>query len=264
MLVFDTQVNLIRDVEKVEQGTLAFVISDQMLYIRALRGWRSITLGPTIFAGPTEASQTTKLSTIKPPTGLMLSPANVKLRGPYVRMIALNAPQTGEMRSVKGVDEMCWRQSRAANLTGAYRAFISNTLQHVYSIIHRRDRNLPVGNLQGDQLFPSWNSLFKSRYAFNPDIPLYSFNGSNVLKDPAWPLKHIWHGSRKDGHKYPLNCRRWMSSRSRDSSTASALNGRELALAEREFPCSSDLVVLCVHINPTLRHRYRSRHKKVL
>lgn len=55
-----------------------------------------------------------------------------------------------------------------------------------------------------------------------------------------------------------------MSSRSKDSSTASALNGRELALAEREFPCSSNLVVLCVHINPTLRRRYRSRHKKVL
>ena len=65
-----------------------------------------------------------------------------------VRMVALDTPQTGQMHSVRGVDEMCWRQSRAANLTGAYRAFISNRLQHVYSIIHREDRDLPVGNLQ--------------------------------------------------------------------------------------------------------------------
>ena len=63
-------------------------------------------------------------------------------------MVALDTPQTGQMHSVRGVDEMCWRHSRAANLTGAYRAFISNRLQHVYSIIHREDRDLPVGNLQ--------------------------------------------------------------------------------------------------------------------
>ena len=44
MLVFDTQDRLIRIVEKVKQGTMAFVISDQMLYIRALRGWRAITV----------------------------------------------------------------------------------------------------------------------------------------------------------------------------------------------------------------------------
>ena len=44
VLVFDTQDRLIRIVEKVKQGTMAFVISDQMLYIRALRGWRAITV----------------------------------------------------------------------------------------------------------------------------------------------------------------------------------------------------------------------------
>ena len=65
-----------------------------------------------------------------------------------LRMVALNVPMTGRMGSTKGIDELCWRQSLAANLTGKYRAFISNKLQHVYSIIHKEDRNLPVGNLQ--------------------------------------------------------------------------------------------------------------------
>ena len=62
--------------------------------------------------------------------------------------MALNLPQTGLMRSVRGADEKCWRQARKANLTGTYRAFISNRYQHVYTIVHREDRNLPVGNLK--------------------------------------------------------------------------------------------------------------------
>lgn len=75
------------------------------------------------------------------------------------------------------------------------------------------------------------------------------------------PFKHIWHGSRENGNKYPTNCRSWLSSSSGDFSTASALNGREPALAEQEFPCSSDLIVLCVRINPVRRRRFRSSHK---
>ena len=77
------------------------------------------------------------------------------------------------------------------------------------------------------------------------------------------PFKHIWHGSRENGNKYPTNCRSWLSSSSDDFSTASALNGREPALAEQEFPCSSELIVLCVQINPVRRRRFRSSHKFV-
>ena len=43
-MIFETQQTLIRGVEKVKQGTLAFVISDQLLYIRGNRGWRTITV----------------------------------------------------------------------------------------------------------------------------------------------------------------------------------------------------------------------------
>ena len=62
--------------------------------------------------------------------------------------MALNEPMNGRMLSVRGADEHCWQQSRGQNLTGKYRAFISNRFQHLYSIIHRQDRSLPVGNLQ--------------------------------------------------------------------------------------------------------------------
>lgn len=65
-----------------------------------------------------------------------------------LRMVALNLPMTGRMLSVRGADERCWQQAREANLTGIYRAFISNRFQHIYTIVHQEDRNLPVGNLQ--------------------------------------------------------------------------------------------------------------------
>lgn len=171
---------------------------------------------------------------------------------------------TGRMLSVRGADERCWQQAREANLTGIYRAFISNRFQHIYTIVHQEDRNLPVGNLQGDQLFPSWDSIFTKRYAFNPDIPIYSFNGSNVLESPIWPFKHIWHGSHQNGEKYRKNCRSWLSNSSQDFSTAAALNGRSPVLEEREFPCSSNLIVLCVRVNPTMRRRLRSVDKRGL
>lgn len=179
-------------------------------------------------------------------------------------MIALNVPQTGRMMSTNGADEKCWHQAHAVNLTGEYRAFISNRFQHVYTLIRRQDRNLPVGNLEGDQLFPSWNAIFTKRYAFNPEIPIYSFNGTDVLKSSIWPFKHIWHGSKQDGNKHDrMNCRSWLSRSSKDVSTATALNGRVSALDQEEFPCSSNLIVLCVQVNPN-RRRYRSTKKYTL
>lgn len=69
------------------------------------------------------------------------------------------------------------------------------------------------------------------------------------------PFKHIWHGSRQYGERHPKNCRSWLSESSEQFSTATALNGRSPTLDEREFPCSSSLIVLCVQVNPTQRRR---------
>lgn len=267
VVVFDSQVSLVKAVETVNIGTLAFVLSDELLYIKSSGGWRTVVLGPTVFAASTATPKVTEpTSTSQAPidSEILLPPANVKLQGLYLRMIALNAPQTGRMMSTNGADEMCWRQAHAANLTGEFTAFISNRFQHVYTIVPIRNRNLPVGNLQGDQLFPSWNSIFTKRYAFNPAIPIYSFNGTDVLKSSVWPFKHIWHGSKENGNKRDRkNCRSWLSRSSQDFSTATALNGRVPALDQEEFPCSSNLIVLCVEVNPRRRRKLtlRSKHK---
>lgn len=42
-------------------------------------------------------------------------------------------------------------------------------------------------SVQGEVLFNSWMSIFSGNGGvFNPSVPIYSFDGRNVLTDPAW------------------------------------------------------------------------------
>jgi hypothetical protein len=41
---------------------------------------------------------------------------------------------------------------------------------------------------KGEQLFPSWEGMFKEDEGFNPDIPILSFDGRDVRKDPRWSV----------------------------------------------------------------------------
>ena len=63
--------------------------------------------------------------------------------------MALNSPQSGGLRGIRGADFQCFQQARAAGLTGTFRAFLSSRLQDLYSIVRRADRaTLPVVNLR--------------------------------------------------------------------------------------------------------------------
>ena len=42
--MFDSQETLVKAMETVKQGTLSFVTSDQLLYIKTGAGWRAITV----------------------------------------------------------------------------------------------------------------------------------------------------------------------------------------------------------------------------
>lgn len=65
-----------------------------------------------------------------------------------LRLVALNYPITGQMGSLGGIDSQCLRQSEKAGLAGTFRAFLSNKLQHIYTIVPRAHRDLPVANLK--------------------------------------------------------------------------------------------------------------------
>lgn len=63
--------------------------------------------------------------------------------------MALNSPQSGGLRGIRGADFQCFQQARAAGLAGTFRAFLSSRLQDLYSIVRRADRgSLPVVNLR--------------------------------------------------------------------------------------------------------------------
>lgn len=68
---------------------------------------------------------------------------------PQLHLIALNAPQTGNMRGIRGADFLCFQQARAIGLMGTFRAFLSSKLQDLYTIVRKSDRyNFPIVNLK--------------------------------------------------------------------------------------------------------------------
>uniref|UniRef100_A0A3B5Q408 Collagenase NC10/endostatin domain-containing protein n=1 Tax=Xiphophorus maculatus TaxID=8083 RepID=A0A3B5Q408_XIPMA len=129
-----------------------------------------------------------------------------------LHLVALNAPLKGDVRGIRGADFLCYQQARSVGLTATYRAFLSSHLQDLATIVRKADRNnLPVVNLRGEILFSTWTSIFSENAGvFNPLTPIYSFDGRNIMTEPAWPEKLVWHGSSKVGTRLTANyCEAW-------------------------------------------------------
>lgn len=66
-----------------------------------------------------------------------------------LHLIALNSPQVGNMRGIRGADFLCFQQARAVGMKGTFRAFLSSKLQDLYSIVRKSDREtLPIVNIK--------------------------------------------------------------------------------------------------------------------
>lgn len=66
-----------------------------------------------------------------------------------LHLIALNSPQTGSMRGIRGADFLCFTQAQAIGMKGTFRAFLSARLQDLYSIVRKTDRDhLPIVNMK--------------------------------------------------------------------------------------------------------------------
>ncbi|CAG9793737.1 unnamed protein product [Diatraea saccharalis] len=103
------------------------------------------------------------------------------------------------------------------------------------SIVNWKNRDTPVVNTRGDVLFNSWAEMFDGSGALFAHAPrIFSFSGQNVLMDPAWPTKAVWHGANPNGE--------------------SAMDA---------YSCSSRLIVLCVETAPvnTVRRKKRSKYR---
>uniref|UniRef100_A0A3Q3S5F1 Collagenase NC10/endostatin domain-containing protein n=1 Tax=Mastacembelus armatus TaxID=205130 RepID=A0A3Q3S5F1_9TELE len=164
-----------------------------------------------------------------------------------LHLIALNSPQTGNMRGIRGADFLCFQQARAVGLKGTFRAFLSSKLQDLYTIVRRSDRDsLPIVNLKDQVLFSSWESIFSDVSKMRENVPIYSFDGRDILRDSAWPEKMVWHGSSNRGHRQTDHyCETWRAGDHAVTGLASSLQSGHL-LQQTSSSCSSSYIVLCI------------------
>uniref|UniRef100_A0A4W5N2M0 Uncharacterized protein n=1 Tax=Hucho hucho TaxID=62062 RepID=A0A4W5N2M0_9TELE len=176
------------------------------------------------------------------------TPSHQHTSGPSIHLVALNAPQEGNMRGIRGADFLCFNQARAIGLKGTFRAFLSSKLQDLYSIVRKSDRDrMPIVNLKDEVLFDSWEAIFSdSEGKVKDNVPIYSFDGKDIFTDDTWPDKMIWHGSTSRGHGQVDNyCETWRIGEQALTGMASSLQGGQL-LQQRTSSCHSSYAVLCI------------------
>ncbi|KAH8378750.1 hypothetical protein KR009_001239 [Drosophila setifemur] len=229
-------------------GTLAYITEEEALLVRVNKGWQYIALG-TLVPIATPAPPTTVAPSMRfdlQSKNLLNSPPPL-LNTPTLRVAALNEPSTGDLQGIRGADFACYRQGRRAGLLGTFKAFLSSRVQNLDSIVRPADRDLPVVNTRGDVLFNSWKGIFNGQGGFFSQAPrIYSFSGKNVMTDPLWPMKMVWHGSLPNGERsMDTYCDAWHSSAHDKSGYASNLEGHKL-LDQKRQSCDGKLIVLCV------------------
>ncbi|XP_067397368.1 collagen alpha-1(XV) chain-like isoform X2 [Emydura macquarii macquarii] len=260
--VFESKELMFKSGAAVPEGSLVYVSDGNSAFIRTQKGWSKLLLedSDSILAGddpsvPTDHPQVRKEGSR---AGAGILPTSITPRVPSLRLVALNFPLHGDMNGLSGADLQCHRQAREAQLYGTFRAFLASASQDLVSIVKRTDRQLPVVNLKGQLLAKSWNSLFEGDGAthFNSlRFPIYTFNGRDVLTDPIWAHKVIWHGSSPRGHHaVKEDCRGWRSA-SLAEGFASPLGEGKL-LAEQRRDCANSLAVLCMEINFPYLHMW--------
>lgn len=233
-------------------GTLAFVMDTEMLLIRLKESWAQIEYGNRI------PLPTPKPETQKPPIPIQPArhPGSFSLlrsheKGSRLHLIALNEPMRGDMNGISGADGACYRQAKYSQYKGTYRAFLSSKVQDMRTLIFfKKDRSIPIVNLMGEVLASSWNDLF-DRFGgfFNSSVPIYSFDGSNVLNSIRWPQKILWHGTDPDGKRVKENiCDGWISDSQTKTGLGSSLVDNKL-LGSEEYTCNNAFVVLCISIS---------------
>uniref|UniRef100_A0A914E213 Endostatin domain-containing protein n=1 Tax=Acrobeloides nanus TaxID=290746 RepID=A0A914E213_9BILA len=276
--VYQTTFELLSSAHNTPVGALAFSISSQQLFIRVNNGWQEVKLDRFHQAMESRPSVTTseeerrtyeqlprpepEIYTLAPPpppkTITRPEPPQADRRYEEERrvpnkdrvlhLVALNSPVSGNMKGIRGVDLACYQQARQAGFKTTFRAFISSRVQDLNKVVHSKDSETPVVNLQGELLYDSWNHTFNGTSARK--VPLYSFNRRNVFADPIWFDRNVWHGSTQDGARQEGGfCEGWRSSDQSQFGMSSVLRqGASLFGGTRETPCNRELAVLCIEV----------------
>ncbi|XP_076827459.1 uncharacterized protein col15a1a isoform X2 [Brachyhypopomus gauderio] len=230
-----------------DEGTLSLVRDTGKLYLKVVGGWREIQLGGLIETQPSPVLSQDDADPLILTSRLSSTPQIHT--GSALRLVALNTPLTGDLGSIHTVNKQCRLQAQAMGIRDEYRAFLSHHLQDLIDLVQPPYRSsLPIVNLRGEVLFKNWESIFSS-HVLPPGIPLYSFDGRDVMSDPFWPQKAIWHGSSEKGSRLDAkNCESWRAGDMAITGQASFLYSGLLGQQTRS--CSNEFIVLCIETNP--------------
>ncbi|XP_026541822.1 collagen alpha-1(XVIII) chain-like [Notechis scutatus] len=251
---FGSKELMLKSASSIPEGSLVYITEEAEAFFKTPKGWKKILMEDSalLFAAddplvPMENNQVQlDERNVTIPT---IVPTSIPQRIPSLRLVALNFPLTGNMGGISGVDLQCHRQAQQANLQGTFRAFLSGNTQSLISVVKRTDRNLPLVNLKGQLLAKSWNSLFTmhGNSDFNPmENPIYAFNGLNVMTDPTWTYKAVWHGfAFQINHSQIRDCENWRKA-SKYLRGQASIPLKDIFLLETSWRCSDLLVVLCV------------------
>uniref|UniRef100_A0A8C9Q772 Collagen type XV alpha 1 chain n=1 Tax=Spermophilus dauricus TaxID=99837 RepID=A0A8C9Q772_SPEDA len=241
---FSNMNDMLQKAHLVIEGTFIYLRDSAEFFIRVRDGWKKLQLGELIPI-PADSPPPPALSSnpyqLQPPLNPILS-ANYE--NPALHLVALNMPFSGDIRA----DFQCFQQARAAGLLSTFRAFLSSHLQDLSTVVRKAERySLPIVNLKGQVLFNNWDSIFSGQGGqFNAHVPIYSFDGRDVMTDPSWPQKVVWHGSNTHGvrlvDKY---CEAWRTADMAVTGFASPLSTGKI-LDQKAYSCANRLIVLCI------------------
>lgn len=233
------------------EGTLAFVTTTGSLFLKVSQGWKEIQLGSLIYLANNIIPQDEPRASHHVRGDTIQRIHSVKSR---LNLVALNQPHSGDMMGLDMADRMCFEQAKAMGLAPNYRAFISSHRQDLVHVVYPGFRQtLPVTNLRGDMMFRNWRSIFTGNGGpINTRIPIYSFDGRDVLADPFWPQKSVWHGSTSQGLRATdKHCETWRADHVSVMGQSSSLTSG-LLMGQETRSCSNEYIVLCIetHKNP--------------
>ncbi|KAK2859717.1 hypothetical protein Q5P01_004337 [Channa striata] len=227
------------------EGTLFYVTGTGNLFLKVSQGWKELQLGNMIYLSNNIIPQDEPRAAyqLRGETKERIISVNERLN-----LVALNQPHSGDMMGLDMADRMCYEQAKAMGLAPNYRAFISSHRQDLVHVVYPGFREtLPITNLRGDVMFRNWRSIFNGNGGvINAGIPIYSFDGRDVLADPFWLQKSIWHGSTSRGLKVvDKHCETWRADHVSVMGQSSSLTSG-LLLGQQTRSCSNEYIVLCI------------------
>ncbi|CAG5896098.1 unnamed protein product [Menidia menidia] len=245
---FSNRESMMQQTLRDAEGTLAYVSESGSLFLKVSQGWKEIQLSSLIYLSSNIIPQDEPRVAYHVRGDTMQRIPSIKSR---LTLVALNQPHSGDMMGLDMADRMCYEQAKAMGLSPFYRAFISSHKQDLANVVYPGFRDsLPVTNLRGDVMFRNWQSIFSGNGGvFSPRIPIYSFDGRDILADPFWPQKNMWHGSTSRGLRaVDKHCETWRADDLSVMGQSSNLSAG-LLLGQHTRSCSNEFIILCIETN---------------